>query len=60
MRVMTRKQTDVLEKLVRLAYGDRRLVEEAIRRAADSHGVSDLDHIIAYIEKNRTEQETAA
>lgn len=60
MRVMTRKQTDVLEKLVRLAYGDRRLVEEAIRRVADNRGVSDLDRIISYIEKNRHERETAA
>lgn len=49
MRVMSKKQEAVLQKLVRLAKGDSLLVERAIRRASDETKTRSLGDVIDYI-----------
>lgn len=59
MRVMSKKQEAVLQKLVRLAKGDSLLVERAIRNAGSEAKAATLSDVITYI-KHETEQRKRA
>lgn len=50
MRLMSTEQEQMLKKLVELAEGDVRLVEEAMASApADADGAPDMEHVIEHI-----------
>ena len=51
MQVMTKEQSDMLDKLVRLARGDALLVEEAIRACAGFDSDANLEDVVQYIVK---------
>lgn len=59
MRVMSKKQEDVLQKLIRLAKGDSLLVERAIRNAGTEAKAPTLGEVVSYI-KNQTTQRKRA
>ncbi len=59
MRVMSKKQGAVLQKLVRLARGDSLLVERAIRKAGREAQAPTLGEVITYI-KTETAQKKRA
>lgn len=59
MRVMSKKQEAVLQKLVRLAKGDSLLVERAIRKAGTDAKAPTLGEVVSYI-KNQTAQRKRA
>lgn len=48
---MTKKQSELLDKLVRLARGDALLVEEAIRECAGFDEEAKLEDVVQYIVK---------
>jgi hypothetical protein len=49
---MTKKQEQVLHRLVRLAQGDPLLVERALRATADEDKISNLGDVVTYITKH--------
>ena len=51
MRVMSREQSELLEKLVTLARGDVLLVEDAIWAAAKGKESAKLSEIVDYIKE---------
>lgn len=53
MQFMDRKQTEILNKLVYIADGDTRLVEEAIRACSPQDGAAPLEDVVHYIETHR-------
>jgi hypothetical protein len=53
MQFMDRKQTEILNKLVYIADGDTRLVEEAIRACSTQDGAAPLEDVVHYIETHR-------
>jgi hypothetical protein len=53
MQFMDRKQTEILNKLVYIADGDTRLVEDAIRACSSPDGPAPLKDVIDYIETHR-------
>jgi hypothetical protein len=59
MRVMSKKQEAVLQKLIRLAKGDSLLVERAIRKAGSEAKPASLGEVITYI-KHETSQRKRA
>ncbi len=59
MRVMTEKQSEMLDKLVRLANGDALLVERAIRETSPGEDAAKLEDIVRFIVKNRKESVAA-
>jgi len=59
MRVMSKKQEDVLQKLIRLAKGDSLLVERAIRNAGRETKAATLAEVIAYIRNETTQRKRA-
>ena len=52
MRVMSREQSELLEKLVTLANGDALLVEDAIWQAAKGKESAKLSEIVEYIRQH--------
>lgn len=53
MKVMTKEQSELLDKLVRLARGNALLVEEAIIECAGFDSDANLEDVVQYIvEKN--------
>ncbi len=59
MRVMSKKQEAVLQKLIRLAKGDSLLVERAIRKSGSEAKAASLGEVITYI-KHETAQRKRA
>lgn len=59
MRIMTRQQSEILDRLVQLANGNSLLVERAINVVAARKPTPTLDDIIAYIEAHRTRDRVA-
>lgn len=59
MRVMSKKQEAVLQKLLRLARGDSLLVERAIRQSGNDAQAPTVDEVISYI-KFETSQKRRA
>jgi hypothetical protein len=53
MQFMDRKQTEILNKLVYIADGDTRLVEDAIRACGRADGPAPLKDVVDYIETHR-------
>tara|TARA_R110000824_G_C15221646_1_gene677624 strand:- start:3911 stop:4165 length:255 start_codon:yes stop_codon:yes gene_type:complete len=53
MRVMSKEQSEILDKLTKLAYGDFNLVEEAITACSAGTMTAPLAEVIAYIERRR-------
>jgi uncharacterized protein HemY len=49
MRVMSKRQKEVLQKLVRLANGDWDLVERAMREAGKGEQTPSVGDVTAYI-----------
>jgi len=49
MRIMTRKEAEVLDKLLQLAGGDVALVEEAFRASIRDKEHPDLTDVVDYI-----------
>jgi hypothetical protein len=50
---MSRKQSEIVSKLVTLAGGNLELVEEALRESANEAGTAKLDDVIDYISSHR-------
>lgn len=60
MRVMTKEQSEMLDKLLQVAFGDARLVNEAIREAARARSDStNLEDIVNYILEHRSRKRAA-
>lgn len=61
MPIMTRKEEEILDKLMRLAQGDPRLVERALKECSQEKAEPDLKDIVAYIKRHvqRTEPHAA-
>lgn len=59
MRVMSKKQESVLQKLIHLARGDSLLVERAIRRAGSETQAPTLGEVITYIKTETTQKKRA-
>lgn len=53
MRVMTEEQSEMLDKLVRVARGDALLVEQAIRETSAGEDASRLEDVVRYIVGHR-------
>ena len=59
MRVMSKKQEAVLQKLIRLANGDSLLVERAIRNAGSEAKTASLDEVITFIKQVTAQRKRA-
>lgn len=59
MRVMTEEQSEMLDKLVRLARGDALLVEKAIRETSPGEDAAKLEDIVRYIVGHRKDSVAA-
>lgn len=59
MRVMSKKQEEVLQRLVHLAKGDFQLVERAMREAAHEEQAPTLQDVVSYI-KSATDRRRRA
>jgi hypothetical protein len=59
MRVMSKKQEGVLQKLIRLANGDSLLVERAIRNAGTAAKPPTLSEVVSYIKSQTTHRKRA-
>lgn len=59
MRVMSKKQGAVLQKLVHLAKGDSLLVERAIRKAGGETKAPTLGEVITYIKSETAQRKRA-
>lgn len=59
MRVMSKKQEAVLQKLLRLARGDSLLVERAIRQSGNEAQAPTVDEVISYIKSETTHKKRA-
>jgi hypothetical protein len=56
---MTQEQSEMLDKLVRLANGDALLVEQAIRETSAGEDASKLEDIVQYIVGHRKDSVAA-
>jgi hypothetical protein len=59
MRVMSKKQEEVLHQLVRLAKGDFLLVERAMREAGREEHAPTLEDMVSYIKSATTHRRRA-
>ncbi len=55
MKVMSKEQSILIDKLMRIAYGDALLMEEAIRISGRYKEAALLEDVVRYILKNRKE-----
>ena len=53
MRVTSKKDSQLFDKLVTLANGDLQLVERAIKASVDASGTARLKNVVYYITKHQ-------
>lgn len=53
MRVMSKNQTKLVQKLTQLAHGDTKLVNEAIREVGNPNEPARLSDVVNYIKQKR-------
>ena len=58
--LVTMQNSDLIDKLVLIASGDLRLVEEAIRACAEGRDGADLKMVVDYIVKQRQQEKIPA
>ena len=53
MRLMSPRYARMMNQLVRLAYGDDRVVDAALKRCRCSDGTADLAEVMAEVKRTR-------